>query len=656
NHFDLGIKQSGVQLNDAILPKWARNDPREFIRLHREALESDFVSLHLNEWIDLIFGYKQQGQSAIESCNLFHHLFYEGNVDFESIEDPLTRNATIGFINNFGQIPTQLFKKPHPQKKIRVLDSSLPTQGVTTEKLFFHCLEHLKPPMMTAKELRGPVGSITQNDKGNLCCVEQNKALMPPNNSKYFSWGYADNSVRMGSLENEKSLCVYEMTGCGEVACAFCPSSRTIITGSTSTVVVVWEIIPNPIKATSWTFKFRKALYGHTEQISCVYASANYGILISGSRDATCIVWDLSNLQFIRQLCPDQGPISAVCISEATGDIAVACSTYLFIYSINGTLLASVNTASSPKVDGKQNILCIAFSTLNEWDPQHVILTGSNDGVVRMWSLDFVQVPADAEALDVNGTSSSRKDSPLFKRAPTQMSNVSTAAGDLVPMVDPLKSLDDEFYEGCPDSKLLPTDKEIDVDDLRRRLADENLIGSSDDERPRSTTDHDRPTPKFCVGSVSNSSAGPDSGLGTPHARIESEINETVPKDSFYTGISPLTPTFESRFTDLSNLINNESSSSCTISARSEQLAKRDSSESFVLSNKDGLTTVKTPNKLRKGFKWQRQLVFRYKLTMYTSFERKDNNAPAAADRWDRERGGQWSVGETGREQKPTEK
>lgn len=61
-----------------------------------QALESDYVSAHLHEWIDLIFGCKQQGQEAIDAKNLFHHLFYEGNVDFESIDDPLTRNATIG--------------------------------------------------------------------------------------------------------------------------------------------------------------------------------------------------------------------------------------------------------------------------------------------------------------------------------------------------------------------------------------------------------------------------------------------------------------------------------------------------------------------------------------------------------------------------------
>lgn len=76
-----GCKQNGVQLGDVVLPPWAKNDPREFIRVHREALECDFVSQNLHHWIDLIFGCKQQGQAAVDAVNVFHHLFYEGNVD-----------------------------------------------------------------------------------------------------------------------------------------------------------------------------------------------------------------------------------------------------------------------------------------------------------------------------------------------------------------------------------------------------------------------------------------------------------------------------------------------------------------------------------------------------------------------------------------------
>jgi hypothetical protein len=59
------------------------------------------------------------------------------------------------------------------------------------------------------------------------------------------------------------------------------------------------------------------------------------------------------------------------------------------------------------------------------------------------------------------------------------------------------------------------------------------------------------------------------------------------------------------------------------------------SSSSFVFVNRDGVVTPKYHHamsmlcKLRPGFKWQRQLVFRSKLTMHTAFERKDNLQPA---------------------------
>jgi hypothetical protein len=38
------------------LPPWAEN-PVDFIHKHRKALESEHVSAHLHEWVDLIFGY-----------------------------------------------------------------------------------------------------------------------------------------------------------------------------------------------------------------------------------------------------------------------------------------------------------------------------------------------------------------------------------------------------------------------------------------------------------------------------------------------------------------------------------------------------------------------------------------------------------------------
>lgn len=53
-----------------LLPPWAKGSAREFVRKHREALESQYVSENLHHWIDLIFGFKQRGKVSVNILEL----------------------------------------------------------------------------------------------------------------------------------------------------------------------------------------------------------------------------------------------------------------------------------------------------------------------------------------------------------------------------------------------------------------------------------------------------------------------------------------------------------------------------------------------------------------------------------------------------------
>ncbi|KAL8210367.1 hypothetical protein R6Q57_007099 [Mikania cordata] len=97
------------------LPPWAEN-PVDFMNKHQMALESEYVSAHLHEWIDLIFGYKQQGKEAISANNTFFYVTYEGAVDIDKIQDPVQRHAVQDQVAYFGQTPSRLLAIPHIKK------------------------------------------------------------------------------------------------------------------------------------------------------------------------------------------------------------------------------------------------------------------------------------------------------------------------------------------------------------------------------------------------------------------------------------------------------------------------------------------------------------------------------------------------------------
>ena len=51
-----GVTCGGTKVEGVRLPPWARGDATYFVRCHREALESEHVSMALHRWVDLVFG------------------------------------------------------------------------------------------------------------------------------------------------------------------------------------------------------------------------------------------------------------------------------------------------------------------------------------------------------------------------------------------------------------------------------------------------------------------------------------------------------------------------------------------------------------------------------------------------------------------------
>ncbi|XP_059080572.1 neurobeachin-like isoform X3 [Tigriopus californicus] len=115
NGYKLGRLEEGEGVDDVELPPWAAT-PHEFVRINRQALESEFVSCQIHQWIDLIFGYKQRGPEAIRATNVFYYLTYEGSVDLKAMADPVMREAVENQIKHFGQTPSQLLMEPHPPR------------------------------------------------------------------------------------------------------------------------------------------------------------------------------------------------------------------------------------------------------------------------------------------------------------------------------------------------------------------------------------------------------------------------------------------------------------------------------------------------------------------------------------------------------------
>ncbi|KAI5301475.1 hypothetical protein KEM56_001679, partial [Ascosphaera pollenicola] len=369
NDYDFGLRQNtATSIGDVELPPWAKGDPKIFIQKHREALESPYVSENLHHWIDLVFGFKQKGEAALEATNVFHHLSYQGAKDLDAIDDPVERLATIGIIHNFGQTPHQVFQKPHPAReelthKNSRLDTSVEDLQRTPSSIFD-----------TSASVASMV-PICSSKLDRVLCSKAFRLNVPPNYDRYMEWGHADGSLRFYASDTRKLIGVAERVHIGQLSAAVFADSQTLITAGTDCVVSIYTLAGDSKSA---ELTLRSALFGHRSIVTTLAVSRSFSAVMSASRDGKIMLWDLNRNEFVRSL-PAKGPVNCATINDATGNIMICRGNLVSLFTLNGELILEQEVCEQ----GSDAISACAFyeGAANEWLERELLFTGHRKGV-----------------------------------------------------------------------------------------------------------------------------------------------------------------------------------------------------------------------------------------------------------------------------------
>ncbi|KFA60535.1 hypothetical protein S40285_07586 [Stachybotrys chlorohalonatus IBT 40285] len=389
NKYDFGRKQSsGNKVDHVELPPWAKGDPKLFIAKHREALESAYVSENLHKWIDLIFGYKQQGEAAVENINVFQPLSYAGAVDLDLITDETERAIRASMIHNFGQTPHQLFTKAHPPRD----NVSSPYRRLDTGASLLACLPN---PLLESHE---KVASLVYAPKmDRLLCASPFRLNVPPYD-KFLEWGFADNSIRfffsdqrkvkhnynLGNsrlTDTRKLAGLFENLHIGQISAACFADSKTLITAGEDCVVSVTTVQTAPGKLVN--LEPKSSLFGHKKPVTIIAVSKALSTFITVSSDGQAFLWDLNQLSFIRKL-PHIGTVECAKINDVSGEIMLASGQNIHLFTLNGDRILKKDVCEQDVDDSVQS--CTFYEGCrNEWLENYLIFTGHRRGRVNIW-------------------------------------------------------------------------------------------------------------------------------------------------------------------------------------------------------------------------------------------------------------------------------
>ncbi|RLM73593.1 BEACH domain-containing protein C2 [Panicum miliaceum] len=300
NCIDFGTTQLGGKLDSVQLPPWAENHV-DFVHKHRKALESEHVSAHLHEWIDLIFGYKQRGKEAIMANNVFFYITYEGTVDIDKITDPVERRATQDQIAYFGQTPSQLLTVPHMKRK--------PLAEVLQLQTIFRNPNELKSYMLPHSDRCNVPASAMLVSNDSIVVVDVNVPAArvalhhwQPNTPDGQGTPFLFHHGRNASNSTSGALMRIFKGSAGSAedyefprAIAFAASairSSAVVAVTCDKETITGGHVDGSLKLISPDgAKTIETASGHLAPVTCLALSPDSNYLVTGSRDTTVILW-----------------------------------------------------------------------------------------------------------------------------------------------------------------------------------------------------------------------------------------------------------------------------------------------------------------------------------------------------------------------------
>ncbi|XP_058656564.1 neurobeachin isoform X5 [Ammospiza nelsoni] len=303
NGYNLGVREDDIVVNDVDLPPWAKK-PEDFVRINRMALESEFVSCQLHQWIDLIFGYKQRGPEAVRALNVFHYLTYEGSVNLDSITDPVLREAMEAQIQNFGQTPSQLLIEPHPPRSSAMHLCFLPQSP-----LMFKDQMQQDVIMVLKFPSNSPVTHVAANTLPHLTIP----AVVTVTCSRLFAVNRWHNTVGLRGapgysldqahhlpiemdplIANNSGVNKRQITDLVDQSIQI--NAHCFVVTADNRYILICGFWDKSFRVYSTeTGKLTQIVFGHWDVVTCLARSESYiggdCYIVSGSRDATLLLW-----------------------------------------------------------------------------------------------------------------------------------------------------------------------------------------------------------------------------------------------------------------------------------------------------------------------------------------------------------------------------